>query len=217
MATYAHTVIAGTTDVYEHTIGFSYDRVADIRVYVDRVLRNQGSGASDYLFTTGGTKIIFTDPNEPQTGETLLIVRVTDLSTATIAYTSGSGVTQVDLNKALTQMRLAVDELQVGAFETQGVSLTPVLAADVAYTHNLGGIPGRIQVLLECTSADAGYAVGDYMEANIGAIALVVVLDATLITVHKANSASLTLPHATTGAATAIDDTKWNYHVRAWR
>ena len=217
MPTYAHTVIAGTTGVFEHTIGFGYDRSADVRVYVDRVLRNQGSGATDYLFTTGGTKIIFTTPNEPQTGETLLIVRVTDLSTPTISYTSGSGATQTDLNKALTQMRLALDELQVGAFETQGVSLTPVLAADVPYTHNLGAVPGRVQVLLECTAADAGYAVGDFVEANIGGLALVVVLDATLITVHKANSASLTLPHATSGAATTLDDTKWNYHVRAWR
>ncbi len=186
-------------------------------MYVDRVLRNQGSGASDYLFTTAGTKIIFTTPNEPQTGESLLIVRVTDLSTASVVYTSGSGATQADLNKAVNQLRFAIDELQVGAFETGGVSLTPVLSADVAYTHNLGAVPGRVQILLECTSADAGYAAGDFVESSLGVVQLIVVLDATLITIHKATAALLKLPDPTTGVNTSLDDTKWDYHVRAWR
>lgn len=217
MATYQHTVIPGTTGVFQHPIGFPYNRVADVRVYVDRVLRNQGSGASDYLFANSGDDILFTTPNEPQTGETLLIVRVTNLATASILYTSGSGVTQRDLNRAVGQLRFAIDELQVGAFETGGVSLTPLIGADVAYTHNLGGVPGRIQVLLECTGADAGYSAGDFIDANIGNAGLVVVMDSTLITVHKTFAAAPSVPHGTTGVLSILNDTLWNYHIRAWR
>ena len=217
MATYQHTVIPGTTGVFQHPIGFPYNRVADVRVYVDRVLRNQGSGASDYLFANSGDDILFTTPNEPQTGETLLISRVTDLSTASILYTSGSGVTQRDLNRAVEQLRFAIDELQVPAFDTGAVSLTPVLAASVPYLHNLGVQPTRLEVTFECTGSNLGYLVGHHLQSSSFIIPLVVVADSTTIFVQKANSAILSLPHALTGVETEINDTKWNYHIRAWR
>jgi hypothetical protein len=46
-------------------------------------------------------------------------------------------------------------------YDSGFVATLPALASAVGYSHNLGSYPEKSQFIMECTTADAGYAVGD--------------------------------------------------------
>ncbi|MEE9571080.1 MAG: hypothetical protein V3W02_05195 [Gammaproteobacteria bacterium] len=220
MATYAHTVIAGTTDVYEHTIGFEYSRATDIEVFIDGVEIEHGSGAGKYVFSSAGTAITFEDGSEPQTGEELVIKRVTDLSTAAVSFVAGGGATQIDLNGAVEQLRYAVDELQVPAYDSGWQSVDDLVtgAADIEYVHNLGAVPTRVQVQLKCTSGELGYVTGDVIVVGTAPDQLVFPVSTTAFTASwQAANTATSIPNASDGTNDGIDNTKWSYRILAWR
>jgi len=216
MATYAPTVIAATTGVLEYVIGFDYADKTHIKVYVDDVEVAFGFADAEWLLADSGTKIAFVNTFEPQTGSTIIIKRLTDISEALVLFVNGAGLTQIDINAAIAQLLLAVDELQVAAFETGFLAAADLVGADIVTPHNLGGVPTRTHVTLKCTSTDAGYAANDQAE-NVGLVPLAVVWSATECRVLSANAEELTVWHKTTGISTTIDPAKWSYRVQAWR
>lgn len=214
MATYAPTSIAGTTGVFEHTIGFAYARTDDVKCYIDDVEIDRGSAADEWVYSSSGTKVKFTTPNEPQTGETLVIKRVTDISDAAIAFSAGSGFTDTDGNKALTQLLYAIDELQVPAFEySSNVGSIDTAGVITTVPHNLGATPTRVAALLVNVSAELGYVTDD--EVFIATEALK--WDATNLEISGDILDILQIPHFDTAVDTAILPGRWTIVVRAWR
>lgn len=213
MATYAPTSYSGTTDVYEYTIGFDYCQSSDVKVYVDDVLD------TDWAFSTAGTKIVWADGLEPQTGESFVIKRVTDISDLAVTYSAGSGFTAPDINKALRQLLYSIDELQVPAFDTGYLTMDALVTGgvDIVYPHNLGAIPTRWQVLLKCTSTELGFATNDIIDYTNIWPSPIVRVTATNIDICEAVADLAQVIHQTTGIATLIDQTKWSYRIMAWR
>ena len=82
--------------------------------------------------------------------------------------------------------------------------------------HGLGKIPDLITVWLKCTSAEAGYSVGDIFQyhllsnttSTVLCFGFTVVPDETYLNVRYSNSTPVIM-NKTTGAAHAIDLTKW--------
>jgi len=220
MADYAPTQHTGVTDTYEWLINFSYANESDVEVYVEDVLKVQGSGAGKYLFNTAGTKIVFEDGSEPQTGEILIIRRVTDITAARVIYTAGSGFTYDDINAALNQLLYAVDELQVPAFERTH-TLASLIAADVIVKTSLTALPTRVEVWYETTDTDNGHSAGkQFRETHVnkaqnvrfyvsGGFLYYVFLDNTLRLPESMNVSS--------GAFVVMDGSKWDVHIKIWR
>lgn len=216
MPTYSETLINGVTDTYEHTIGFAYLRTSDIRVYIDDVLEAQGSGANKYVFSNGGLSITWLDGSEPQTGESLRIKRVTDISSARIVFAPGGGATANDLNNAVLQLLYAVDELQAPA-DLVTVTLTVLDSGNVTYPHKLGAIPTRFSSQLVCTSADQGYTSGDTLDLcqcdNVPSFKW----DATNLKTDGDGWDAIEIHHATAGTRVSPAIAKWSVAFRSWR
>ena len=217
MATYSPTTTAGVTDTYEYTIGFPYARLDDVKVYIDDVEISRGSGAGKFQFSSSGTKVIFEDGSEPQTGETLTIKRVTDISNASVTYSAGSGFVHPDINLALNQLLYAIDELQVPAFDSGWVTAAALAAAEYSTPHNLGAVPSRWRVSLWCTSTDAGYPIHAIIEQAGMSIAPIIYWTSTTLVMPEDIVDTWTVPHNDTGVQTTIDTAKWSIRVQAWR
>lgn len=221
MPTYASQVEAGTTGVFEYTLDFPYAKAADIRVFIDGVQRDQGSGGWDYVFTTAGTKILFTTPREPQTGEILEIRRVTDISAANVTFAGGSGATQSDLNAAVKQLLYAVDELQEPAFKAS-YTLTDVRAADIAIRSGLDdtAFPTRQEIWLECTTTEENYGAGCWVNHDISKDPLTAYwrkLTNPTLYIVSASANPLSLRSLATGLQFALTSANWSVHFYGWR
>jgi hypothetical protein len=214
MATYALTSHAGATDTYAYAITFAFARKDDVRVYIDNVLIARGSGAGKWQYNTALTEVIFEDGSEPQTGETLVIKRVTDISDAATVYTAGSGFTYDDINLALNQLLYSIDELQVPAF-TYTTTITLAKAAAIQVPHNLGAAPTRMEIQLECLAADWGWVDGDFVPYSD--FPGLVTFDATNMNINENVAAKATVCSALNGDAGILTAAKWNLIIRAWR
>lgn len=217
MATYAPTPYDGETGTFQYTIGFPYAQTADVKVYVD-----SGSGwvlDTDWYFANAGADIKWDTPDEPQTGETFVIKRVTDISALLVTFASGSGFVGADANTALKQAIYAIDELQVPAFDTGWKSLNTLVAgaADIEYLHNLGATPTRWAVQLKCTSTELGFAVDDVIDGTSSWPSPLVRVNATKVIANWGVFDDIQVEALTTFAATLLDQTKWDYRILAWR
>lgn len=104
-------------------------------------------------------------------------------------------------------------------FESAAYVLTASAVATEA--HGLGARPNRVWGVLQCVSAELGFAVGD--EIPIGQVAttagvqvLNVSADSTNIEIIKgAGAPAICRKDATIGTVTAIDISKWRVIVRA--
>jgi len=90
-------------------------------------------------------------------------------------------------------------------------------------THALGMVPLSWNVVLECQSADVGYAVGDQVpvtsfSSSAQTVAIAVRVSRSYVSVI-ANTAGFTIPNATTGSSTAYTAANWDtifYLDRGW-
>lgn len=216
MPTYAHTLITTAAATYEYTIGFSYAQTDDIKVYLDsgsgEVEIARGSATNQWVYSSSGTKITLGSTVGQGDGDTLRISRVTDISTAPVTFTDGSGITDDDLNKAVNALRYSIDELQVPAYEAEH-TLAAAVAGNITRAHNFGAIPTRLQVWMECTSTDAGFAAGQYILAPLDGV----YVNSTNIYLNSTIITNWTIVSASTGAAVTPNSAKWSIHVRAWR
>lgn len=216
MATYAPTTYPAATGTLQYVIGFPYADRDDVRVYVDGVEVPRGSGSGEWLFTDNGSDILWVNTEEPTTGETIVIRRVTDISGLLVDFSDGAGAVARDHDQALQQLLYATDELQVSRYDSGLLDFDDIDDVVVTHIHTLGVKPTWFEMVLECKTTDADYAVGDVVPmSHIISGATGIIADATNITTLGALSTVPSVVHKTTRVATLIDKTKWYYRLRA--
>lgn len=105
----------------------------------------------------------------------------------------------------------------------EGDVTTIALSTDHTIAHNLVTQPRMFTCHLVCTSADAGYAIGDevsvagLIQPHNGNEATTLYADITNIGFMTGSAFRGTVAQRTTGAATNIDIAKWDLRFRAWK
>jgi hypothetical protein len=97
----------------------------------------------------------------------------------------------------------------------------PVIGSVNVIAHGLGRAPKLVIVELECTSADAGYFVGDQVRfggdaAMPASHGLSIHENAARDTIYLRWSFAVNLVNPGTAAVATIDGAKWRVRVRAW-
>lgn len=110
-----------------------------------------------------------------------------------------------------------------GSFESSQQTITSAGALTLA--HSLGVKPKLYLAVIQCTTAEHNYSIGDEVAVNpaIGAFGgsdnrgLSMVPDATNINIRFGSAtAAISIMNKTTGAAAAITNASWRLVVRAW-
>lgn len=100
--------------------------------------------------------------------------------------------------------------------ESGQLSLT--LGATLSFTHGMGLTAKLVQVWLECTTADGGYSVGDYVLCNggqySGVIGIDAVIDSATAVKGVIGNTGITVPNKATGANVNITLTSWRARLR---
>ena len=154
--------------------------------------------------------------------------RVTAIEDELVFASQVEAETGTDIVKYMNPLRTAqaIAALAASVFSEAFTSADQTVSAAGGLTlaHGLGGVPTLIQYRLKCTSTDAGYAVDDEVVITTQAgdntnTGLSVWPDATNVNVRFGSAATTSLQYLnkTTGALTALTDTKWQLIVRAWR
>lgn len=99
--------------------------------------------------------------------------------------------------------------------------LTITSGGSVSNTHALGVAPTLCQAYLVNVTDEAGYTTGQVVQVPLGDSAsnrgASAVLTSTAVVIRYGSDASaFQIPHATTGATTALTNANWNLVVRAW-
>ena len=106
------------------------------------------------------------------------------------------------------------------AFESAQQTITN--AGSLTLAHGLGVKPKLYTAVLQCTTANLGYAIDDEvgllaasLDATAGTRGLALWPDVTNMNVRYTVN-SMQVPHKTTGTVTAITNSSWALVVRAW-
>lgn len=125
---------------------------------------------------------------------------------------------QAEVNAGTADKFPSAAELKAMLFKSSPIAFA---AGDDSATvaHGLGVIPEFVEAWLACTDTDAGYAVGISMQCPSFAATnwfgiQPYVVDATYIG-YVVGNGGVNLPHATTGANTALNLTKWRLILKA--
>lgn len=124
-----------------------------------------------------------------------------------------SGVACVGLTRAAGPSRF-------NRFYESG-QLTITSGGSISNTHSLGVAPTLCQGYLVNVTGEAGYTAGQVVQVALGASSAdrgaSAVLTSTAVVIRYGSDASaFQIPHATTGATTALTNANWNLVVRAW-
>lgn len=98
---------------------------------------------------------------------------------------------------------------------------TITTAGALALAHGLGAVPSFHTATLKCITTDAGYAVNDVIAVHVGAggstKANSAYYNSTNVVVKFSDQTNcFTAAHKTTGAATALDNAKWQLIIKAY-
>ncbi len=160
-------------------------------------------------------------------------IRSSTLSGVTIASGSASALAVASLSAAVAQIGTG----SASAFTVAGRAITGgfqasydsgdlsiTTAGTFALTHALGGAPTLTMAYLHCLTATAGYSSGDFVittphqqTTSDSFRGLSIVISSTTITVRFGSSAPFLLLSQVDGTQFAVDHTKWNFVVRAFR
>jgi hypothetical protein len=189
---------------------------------------NQVTRSGFWYFTNVNTRIDFSGPST-----TLNFTNSTvGFSANQIAGTSVAGVTNSagasDAGKIVKLNDSGVISTSItpfsGFFTSTNITITA--GGQVVNAHGLGASPSLIQARIKCTSADQNYSVNDEAIVSFGAtdssanIGVSVVPDATNLDIRFGSGtggSTFVVPNKTTGAAGGIDNTKWQFIIRAWK
>jgi hypothetical protein len=114
-----------------------------------------------------------------------------------------------------------------GVTKFTSTAQTITAAGSLTLAHSLGAAPFAVGARLKCTSTEANYSVNDEVAIELGSQAITsggtadkgvsVVADTTNLNVRfGAATATFAIPDKTTGANTAITNSKWNIIFYAW-
>jgi hypothetical protein len=162
------------------------------------------------------------------------VLRFTDVCTLTHAVTltlPGSANYVTAAGDALIFRGLSAGVVCVGMLRTGGPPrmnrfyesspLAITSGGSISNTHGLGVAPTLCQGYLVNVTGEAGYTTGQIVQVPLGDSSanrgVSAVLSSTAVVVRYGSDASaFQIPHATTGATTAITNANWNLIVRAW-
>jgi hypothetical protein len=102
---------------------------------------------------------------------------------------------------------------------TVGEDLDATFPSGHTFNHGLNKAPDRTQIYLQCTSADAGYSLGDRVPLSefiqvSAEPAFTVQITSSQVVVTEAAAASVVDP--STGTLTAITASSWSIYVKGW-
>jgi hypothetical protein len=201
------------------------DRTLTVNLYgtnsVDGIAlhTNQDIRSGTWVLTNINTTVNFSGPS------TTLTFSSNQINWAAVSGTTNSAGA-ADSGKVVKLNPSGVLDTSITPFSKSFTSTNIVItaAASVVNAHNLGAIPSLVQARLKCTSADLNYSVGDEVIIHAGAYdsaggyGIMLLPDATNINIRYSDSVGVfILPNKTTGGTTAIDPTKWQLIVSAWR
>ena len=109
-----------------------------------------------------------------------------------------------------------------GKLTTEFISSATDITADSVHTfsHSLGARPSVIQVYIKCTSTDAGYAVGDYVQlaaGNGGSIDCGYVLQADATNVEVILGACIRIHNQSTFNEVSANLSNWDFVIVAYK
>lgn len=135
----------------------------------------------------------------------------------------GTALQTLRMNAGATAPEWVAPSPFQSAFESAQQTITSAGALTLA--HSLGVKPKLYLAVIQCTTAEHNYSIGDEVAVNpaIGAFGgadnrgLSLVPDATNLNVRFGSAtAAISILNKTTGAAAAITNTSWALVVRAW-
>ncbi|HEY9791451.1 MAG TPA: hypothetical protein V6D22_13690 [Candidatus Obscuribacterales bacterium] len=213
----------GVTTQFSYTWNITESQM--LAVYVNNVLQVQGT---DYSYTTNintsqvGGNITFSSvyngvshvAGPPANGANIQIIRQSNQLQSN----------NLNNNQAMppSTVMAMIDKLTMLVQDALRYYLSPAttFAAGTLYTlpHKLGYVPTRLQYLLICTVAEAGYSVGDTIDITPQFNALgAAQVDMTNIYVRTLSAlGAINVPHKTTFASTALTlPANWQLQVAA--
>jgi hypothetical protein len=209
---YAPTVIAGTTGLLVHPIGFPYLSAEHVRLTIDTV--ELARGASTWEFSNEGTEITFQAGPEPATGEDLVIFRATPTDVAPVTFRNGSGITASDLNDTALAALYAIEELSYHK-DVTGVAVPAAGASSPGVKEMAFGTARFYDAYLLCTSNDTDFDAGDEVRIN-ETVGFQIEYDDTWkqYFLFQATGGGTVLDHS--GNAFNITEANWTFEMRAW-
>lgn len=139
---------------------------------------------------------------------------------------SGNGSKALAVNSGGTGWEYIATPSTISSYLSTGQTITS--AGTVTLTHSLGYYPKFYHYYLKCTDAagEAGYAQNDFVEVYAGgevrststSHGFSVKPTTTQLVIRYASDANVfMIPHATTGDATSLTNSKWQLFVEAFR
>ena len=148
----------------------------------------------------------------------------------TMKVGNGSAATQVyrvfvgEVTVAASVVSAIVWYALMARYDSGFTATAPAIASRTSKNHNLGIKPLNVDFILECTTVDGGYAVGEqigidsqlaYDGSFIRPLALVRNTNTMSITIGSA--ATIIILNPTNGVGTAITNASWKYKFTAFR
>lgn len=210
--TFSHATIPIKTDIIA-------ERTAAAGVTIDSVLLKDG------MATLAGTPTV-----TGQLGYASNLFRAHNGTSAfylpMVLTPSGNGSKVLAVNSGGTGWEYIATPSTISSYLSTGQTITS--AGTVTLTHSLGYYPKFYHYYLKCTDAagEAGYAQNDFVEVYAGgevrststSHGFSVKPTTTQLVIRYASDANVfMIPHATTGDATSLTNSKWQLFVEAFR
>jgi hypothetical protein len=141
---------------------------------------------------------------------------------ANITTAAGDTLEAVSLGSGNWVVTVYQSALPIFTKQFDSAQQTITSGGGITVAHGFGALPKLIQILLICTTADAGYSIGDVVPVAFNGPAnnnnsVGATYDTTNINLRYGTNASVfTYTHKSTGASTALVNGSWRMIVRAW-
>lgn len=185
------------------------------------LITRTGSGTAAVRTITGSNGVAVTN-GSGISGNPTLNLDITGLTEDTTPDLTNDFVPTYDVSAA-TNKKVKIANL-CKVYQSTGQTIS--VAGGLTLAHGLGKAPDIVRSYLQCTSADHSYSVGDVLlyypaehsTASQDSVGINLQIDATNITVRFGSQAAgtITLLDKTSGTSTFIDNTKWQFYVRAF-
>ncbi|NQW53547.1 MAG: hypothetical protein HQ465_20140 [Rhodospirillales bacterium] len=109
-----------------------------------------------------------------------------------------------------------------GRYESALTATLPAANTATAVSHNIGEVPRVADWRIRCTTADAGFLVGDELEAGVlytndGAVNVSFPVSASKLDVSVIVQTNIVVNHKTTSARVGVTRASWSYRFVADR
>lgn len=138
---------------------------------------------------------------------------------ALVAASEAEAVAGTENTKYMTALRTQQAIEAGGGQSYVGTAANWTVGTPITFTHGLGGIPSRAELVIYCKVSEGGWAVGTEIQVSLdhssGYNGMQVARTATQLIVGPTNTYPLNAAASTFISVT--DSTNWGIRVRAWR